>query len=48
LDTDYTDDSAEKKAFLTAKNAKGAKFFKVYLPIVYVLDEILQDSQPFP
>jgi len=37
-----------KKGLLTAKNAKNAKFFKVYLQIVYVLDEISQDSQPFP
>jgi hypothetical protein len=34
-----------KKGFLTAKNAKGAKFFKGYLQIVDVLDEIAQDSQ---
>ena len=36
-----------KKDLLTAKNAKGAKFFKIYLQIVYVFDEISQNSQPF-
>jgi hypothetical protein len=33
---------------MVAKNAKGAKFFKAYLQIVYVLAEISQNSQPFP